>query len=120
MRFSADLLSAITLNQIEPFKDLLAKDPINIRQTDDQGRLLLHWATQEDAFDIVDWLAGETPELINHPDHDGQSPLRIAAGEGHVVTVSVLLEKGAAGTHGGAEEVTRSERRSAEAVSGAG
>jgi ankyrin repeat protein len=75
---------------------LLEKDKINIRQIDVYGRTLLHWAAQEDAFDIAEWLSREAPDLMEQKEENAQTPLRIAAGEGHIATVGVLLEHGAA------------------------
>jgi hypothetical protein len=72
---------------------LLVANGINIEFRDNFGRTALHWACHFGAISIVKLIIGKS--IINVADHDGNTPLYLAANAGHERIVKLLMRNGA-------------------------
>ncbi|BFG01650.1 acyl-CoA-binding domain-containing protein 6 [Drosophila madeirensis] len=59
---------------------------------DDNGMALIHWATDRNAVDIIDFLVSSMGASVNELDSELQTPLHYAASCGHVEGVRTLLK----------------------------
>jgi len=66
-----------------------------LRQTDEDGRTLLHNAVAGKNSALAKWILGHGAEC-NTADDEGWTPLHTAASIGNMVAVDILLDAGAA------------------------
>ena len=113
-----DMVAAVKGNDTAKVKELLAKDPNLILKKTPDGSLLLtavfhgardvmrallprfpqmniHEASSVGDAQRLQRILEEDPALVNAPNHDGFSPLGLAAFFGHKAAVQVLLARGA-------------------------
>jgi ankyrin repeat protein len=95
MKFREELLAAIYEDNLDAFRTIADRESDILSMHDYLGRNLLHWAAQEGSTEIGKWLILRAPRLLDEVEDDGQTPLRIASGEGHVEMVLLLLKMGA-------------------------
>lgn len=95
MRFENKLLNIISDDACNYFERYRRRKLLDLTEVDESGRTLLHWAAQEAAVEIADSIICRAPTIIDVEDVEGQTALRIAVGEGHLLMASVLVGKGA-------------------------
>jgi ankyrin repeat protein len=69
------------------------------RHRHSSGARALDRAAQEGHLDVVERLLAHDPGLLDLPGSQGDTPLIMAAGHGHVVLVRLLLDRGADARH---------------------
>ncbi|CAL1169418.1 unnamed protein product [Cladocopium goreaui] len=71
------------------------KGSANMQEKDNMGRGVQHWASLCGAVKLMEYLLTAYPELdLALPDSAGDSPLHLAAYNGHLGTVRLLLRQG--------------------------
>ena len=99
MKFSAHshtpLMSAVSGNQLEVVKILLARNDLDIADTDQDSDNCLHWACSNDQADSVALLGQDmrmTSKIINKKNVSGDSALMIAVEKGSLSCVEELVK----------------------------
>ncbi|KAH8403536.1 hypothetical protein KR215_011019, partial [Drosophila sulfurigaster] len=70
------------------------KPEADLTSLDEQGMALLHWATDRNAIEIIQYLV-ECGANVNQLDAEQQTPLHYAASCGHVEALRYLLSSNA-------------------------
>jgi ankyrin repeat protein len=83
---------------IDLFKLFFSKANLDINSIDGNKRTPLHWAVQENNYDIVKYIIDNGGD-VNAIDIGSNTPLLIAAGEGNADVVKLLLKNGANKTY---------------------
>lgn len=84
-------LSSLKRNDVESCERIISESPQILAEKDDSGRNILHHAVLEDKPDITLYLTKNHKEIINEADHEGKTPLYIAAEQGKEGHVRTLL-----------------------------
>ena len=75
--------------------EMLIRYNVDTAATDTLGCIPLHYAAMNNMIDCLDLLLRLNPELIDTPDHEGNTALHLAAKMGKTASIELLLMKGA-------------------------
>ncbi|XP_017153600.1 acyl-CoA-binding domain-containing protein 6 [Drosophila miranda] len=75
---------------LSALRQKMQKGDINVK--DEHGMALIHWATDRNAVDIIDYLVVSMGVSVDQLDAEMQTPLHYAASCGHVEAVRTLLQ----------------------------
>lgn len=82
------LFDHVKENNLPRLMELLT--PPDIQELDEYGMALIHWATDRNAVDIIEFLV-KSGASVNQRDAEQQTPLHYAASCGHVEALRCLL-----------------------------
>lgn len=82
------LFDHVKENNLQRLREQLT--PADLMQLDDQGMALLHWATDRNAIEIIEYLV-KCGANVDQRDAEQQTPLHYAASCGHVEALRYLL-----------------------------
>ncbi|XP_017106526.1 acyl-CoA-binding domain-containing protein 6 [Drosophila bipectinata] len=83
------LFDYVKENNLARLRELLT--PPDIQELDEYGMALIHWATDRNAVDIIEFLV-KSGASVNQRDAEQQTPLHYAASCGHVEALRCLLD----------------------------
>ncbi|KAH8409302.1 hypothetical protein KR009_012308 [Drosophila setifemur] len=83
------LFDHVKENNLARLRDLL--EPRDLPQLDEHGMALIHWATDRNAVEIIEFLV-RSGASVDQRDADQQTPLHYAASCGHLEALRCLLD----------------------------